>query len=115
MALGHRMTLERQTMAKDTTAVWSEIDVTTLNAEMQKAYEVYKDAQRKAAELRVAFEQMVNEAAELPQGQKLVFGYRFGKLSAAVVKDDAKPKAASPAKLSLADYLKGQQAAGKAV
>ena len=92
-------------MAKDTTANWQNIDVETLSADMQAAYATYKDASRKAAELRAAFEAMVNESAGLPQGQKLVFGYRFGKLSAAVVEDTAKPKAGSPAKLSLKDYL----------
>lgn len=102
-------------MAKDTTANWQNIEVASLSADAQAAYEMYKEASRKSAELRVKFEQMVNEGAGLPQGQKLVFGYRFGKLSAAVVKDDSKPKSGSPAKLSLADYLKGQQAAGKVV
>lgn len=102
-------------MAKDTSANWQNIEVTSLSADAQAAYEVYKEASRKSAELRVKFEQMVNEGAGLPAGQKLVFGYRFGKLSAAVVKDDSKPKSGSPAKLSLADYLKGQQAAGKVV
>lgn len=102
-------------MAKDTTAVWQNIDVETLPEHMQKAYEAYKVMSREAATLRTAFEQMVNDAAGLPQGQKLVFGYRFGKLSAAIVKDDSKPKTAQPAKLSLKDYLASQQAAGKAV
>lgn len=100
-------------MAKDTTANWVNIEIETLAPEMQKAYEAYKAKAREAAELRTKFEQMVNNAAELPQGQKLVFGYRFGKLSAAVVKDDAKPKAAAPAKLSLSDYLKQQAAMGR--
>lgn len=103
-------------MAKDTNAVWHELDVDTLSADAKAAYETYKDASRKAAELRTQFEAKMNELADLGKhGQKLVFGYRFGKLSAAIVKDDAKPKSGSPAKLSLADYLKGQQAAGKVV
>ena len=92
---------------------WVEIDPTTLEAKLNAAYETYKDAQRKAAELRSAFEEAMNEAAELPEGKKMVFGYRFGKLSAAIIEDDRKPKAASPAKLSLSQFIAQQAAAGR--
>ena len=92
---------------------WVEIDPATLAKGLAGAYETYKDAQRKAAELRSAFEQSMNEAAELPEGKKLVFGYRFGKLSAAIVEDSGKPKAASPAKLSLSQFIAQQAAAGR--
>lgn len=92
---------------------WVEIDPATLAKELAGAYETYKDAQRKAAELRSAFEEAMNDAAGLPEGKKLVFGYRFGKLSAAIVEDDKKPKAASPAKLSLSQFIAQQAAAGR--
>lgn len=101
-------------MAKTNDAVWIDVDLDTLSGDMRAAYEAYKVAQRAAAELRTQFEALVNKGTELPQGQKLVFGYRFGKLSAAVVvDDDRKPAKASPAKQSLADFIASQQASGR--
>jgi hypothetical protein len=99
-------------MAKDTNAQWQDIDVTTLSAELQAKYEAYKVAQRAAAELRTEFESAVNDASDLPQGMKLVFGYRFGKLSAALVKSEDKPKVGAPAKQSLGAYLNAMKASG---
>jgi hypothetical protein len=64
--------------------------------------------------LRQAFEEIVTDALELPQGRKMVFGYRFGKLSAALVEDDRKGKA-KQAKGSLADFLASQGMNGHAV
>lgn len=96
-------------------ANWQDIDPTTLSAELQAQYEAYKVAQRAAAELRTKFEGAVNEsmAAHIPEGHKLVFGYRFGKLSAAVVVDDRKPAVGSKAKQSLADFIASQKASGR--
>lgn len=111
--MAHRATQE-MTMAKtQSEAQWQEIDVDTLSDGLRTAYEVYKEAAREAAKLRTEFEAQMNaELAEaLPQGTKCVFGYRFGKLSMAVVKDEAKPKAQG--KQSLGDYLKGMQSAGR--
>ena len=94
-------------------AVWQELDVETLPAVLQTSYEVYKEAAREAAKLREAFEGEMREALgdAIPQGRKMVFGYRFGKLSFALVEDDAKPKAAG--KIGLGDFLKAQQASGR--
>lgn len=99
-------------MAKVQDAVWQDINVTTLSAELQEKYEAYKVAQRAAAELRTAFEKAVNEASELPYGMRLVFGYRFGKLSAALVKDEAKSVQGTKAKQSLSDFLAAQAQGG---
>ena len=100
-------------MAKDSNANWMDIDVETLSADAQTRYAAYKDAQRKAATLRTEFENLVNAQAQLPQGKKLVFGYRFGKLSAALVDDDAKPAKGSSAKQSLADFIAAQEQSGR--
>ena len=100
-------------MAKaQTQAEWQELDVETLPEELQLAYNVYKEAAREAAKLREAFESEMREAlAEaMPKGKKAVFGYRFGKLSMAVVDDDA-PKAKT-AKVGLGDWLKTQGNSG---
>lgn len=95
-------------------AQWRDIDVDTLTDAQRKAYEAYKTAQRQAAELRTQFEAQMNKdmAQALPQGHKLVFGYRFGKLSAAVVKDESKPASGSKAKQSLADFIAAQAQSG---
>lgn len=101
-------------MTEQSTAQWADIDVNTLSAEAQEAYSLYKSAQRKAAELRSEFEQTVTADLELPQGKRMVFGYRFGKLSAALVEDDRKPSKAKQVKGSLADFLAQQTGSGHA-
>jgi hypothetical protein len=75
-------------MATESTLTWTEIEVDTLDEGQQLAYAEYKDAQRKAAKLRAEFEAMMQ--AGVPEGQRMVFGYRFGKLSVALApKDEA--------------------------
>ena len=98
-----------------TDAVWQDIDVTTLSAEAQIAYDDYKQAQRKAAALRAEFETAVVNGLPIPQGKRMVFGYRFGKLSAALVEDDRKPAKAKQNKGSLADFLAQQVGGGHAL
>lgn len=92
-------------MAKEkrTDAVWVEIDPASLNPDQAQAYAAYKDAYRKMKELRVGFEAMMSRA--VPQGQRMIFGYNFGKLSVAVVADERKETKARTPKLSLSDYL----------
>lgn len=97
-----------------TDAIWQDIDVTTLSDSAQIAYEDYKTAQRKAAELRTAFEQEVVDGLPIPAGKRMVFGYRFGKLSAALVEDDRKASKPKQAKGSLADFLAQQMGNGHA-
>lgn len=94
-------------------ATWINIEVSSLTAEQQAAYEAYKVAQRKAAALREAFETSVTASADIPAGQRMVFGYRFGKLSAAIVEDERKPSKAKQATASLADFLAAQAASGR--
>lgn len=98
-----------------TDAVWHELDAATLPVEAKTAYEAYKALYREAKAKRQEFEQAMNTAAELPEGKRMVFGYNFGKLSAAIVDDDRKPAKATPAKQSLADFLKAQADSGKRV
>ncbi len=93
-------------------AQWQDIDVNTLSVEAQVAYNEYKEAQRKAASLRAMFEQTIVESLPIPAGKRMVFGYRFGKLSAALVEDDRKTKAPKQAKGSLADFLAAQSSSG---
>ena len=64
---------------------------------------------------RQEFETMLSNAATLPEGKRMIFGYNFGKLSVAIVDDDRKPAKATPAKQSLSDFIASQVAAGKRV
>lgn len=91
-------------------AVWQDIDLDTLSDEQRAAYEAYKVAQRQAAALRKGFEDTMQ--AGLPEGKRLAFGYRFGKLSAAVVEDDRKAGKPKAKATSLADFLAAQAATG---
>ena len=102
-------------MAKDSTAVWSEIDPSTLPEQIKHAYVYYKDMYRAMKEQRQSFEEAMTNAAELPQGKRVIFGYNFGKLSVAIVDDDRKPAKAAPAKQSLADFIASQASAGRRV
>lgn len=95
-------------MAKtyETTADWREIPADMLSDEARNLYNAYKARQREAAELRENFEAAFAAMVQLPAGKRYGFGYRFGKLSVAVLDDDRKAKpAAKPAPLSLADLL----------
>lgn len=100
-------------MAKSpSTANWLTIDPASLSIPQQKQYARYKAAYAEMKAEREAFEADVRAAANLPAGQRLAIGYNFGKLSFAVVADDAKP---APAKgsLSLSDFLRTQATLGK--
>lgn len=100
-------------MAQERTANWMDIDVETLPQAAQEAYAEYKVAQRKAAALRETFETTLTGMMDVPQGQRVVFGYRFGKLSAAMVEDDRKPAKAKVSKATLADFIAAQAASGR--
>lgn len=100
-------------MAKSTTpANWQTIDPTTLPVPIVKQYERYKEAYREMKAERKAFEDALSALAPASPGKRIAFGYNYGKLSIAVVDDDAKPAPAKGA-LSLGDFLKSQHALGK--
>lgn len=100
-------------MAKSpTTANWQTLDPDTLPTPIAKHYLRYKEAYHKMKAERDAFEQAMRDQAAAPQGKRLVFGYNFGKLSVALVDDDAKPAKAGSA-LSLSAFLASQSAQGK--
>ena len=92
-------------MAKEkrTDAVWVEIDPASLNPDQAQAYAAYKEAYRVMKANRVGFEASMSRG--VPEGQRMIFGYNFGKLSVAVVAEDRKEAKARTPKLSLADYM----------
>lgn len=101
-------------MAKSpSTANWQTIDPATLSAPIAKQYANYKSAYVEMKAERKAFEDAITEQLSIPAGKRLVFGYNFGKLSVALVDDDAKPAAKGKATGSLSDFIASQTAQGK--
>lgn len=100
-------------MASKSDLEWMTIDPDTLPAHHAALYAEYKALYRKMKEAREKFEETVNEAAKLPEGKRLVFGYNFGKLSMAVAEDDKRRARAAEPKASLADFLAAQAATGR--
>lgn len=82
---------------------WTQLDPSTLSPELCAKYDAYRDAARDAAALREAFERAMTVAIDPLEGEKVVFGYRFGKLSLAIAPAD-KPRKPSAA-VSLADFI----------
>ena len=83
-----------------------------LSMEQQMLYREYREANRKAQAARVAFEESMQGLAT--RGKKLVFNYRFGKLSLAIADGEynAKPTAKPSNKPSLSDFLAEQENGG---
>lgn len=99
-------------MAKSNDAVWVELDPASLDAGQSVAYEEYRRLRKLAGVAKGAFEQTMQVA--IPVGQRMIFGYNFGRLSVAVVANDrpaSKPKATAK---SLGDYLATMSARGEA-
>lgn len=87
---------------------WRNVDTTDLTDDQLLAYEEYKSAQRSAAKLREAFEAKFSTDLGFSDQSpsRLVFGYKFGKLSIAVAPNDkprSKPRTAPLG--SLATFL----------
>lgn len=89
----------------DTPADWRNVDTDTLTDELQAHYELYREANRQAQSAREAFERAFMTAVPCPRGQRLAFGYRFGKLSIAVIPDDRKASPTTKGAFSLTDFM----------
>jgi len=90
-------------------ANWLNVLEDDLTAEQSQAYADYKTAYKQAKALRQSFEGLM--AVGTPAGQRMIFGYNFGKLSIAVVADD-KPRKAKPVQQTLAQYLAAREGMG---
>lgn len=77
--------------------VWDNIDPSTLPEDLAKLYYAFQKAQAIATEARRLFESETNEAFDSGPGNRLAFGYKFGKLSVAIV-PDAPRSSAKPAR-----------------
>lgn len=85
-------------MAKTSSpATWTQIDTDTLPTPLAKQYANYKSAYSEMKAERKAFEDALVGMLAVPAGKRAVFGYNFGKLSIAIVDDDAKAKPSTSA------------------
>ena len=82
---------------------WTQLDPSSLSPDLRKAYDAYKEAARHAESLRKTFEASMTNAIDPLDNEKVVFGYRFGKLSLAIAPAD-KPRKPSAA-VSLAEFI----------
>lgn len=95
-------------VSKNDGTVWATVDVDSLDTDVLKAYQAYKEAARKASELRQEFEALFRTEAGT---EGIRFGYNYGKLS--IAQGEApKPKATPKATISLDAFLSGQARAG---
>lgn len=83
-------------------ADWQSLDIATLSDDLQAAYYAYRKAQDLANKSRLEFEAAMEAKIELPDHLRLAFGYKFGKLSVAIVRAERTRKAG----LSLADLIR---------
>ena len=82
--------------AKPAEPVWTQIDTETLNATATAALAKLRAANEAARSAREAFEAIITDLIDPADGERVIFGYRFGKLSLAIVPAD-KPKAKTSA------------------
>lgn len=87
--------------------VWRNVETDDIPASALGLYNQYKTAQRSAAAAREAFETEFSIILGFTPNttQRLVFGYKFGKLSIAVAPNDKPKPTTKRAATSLADFL----------
>ena len=95
---------ERAAPAPETKIDWQTLDVSTLDDVLQRAYFAYRKKQDEANTLRAEFEKLMDGKVELPDHLRLAFGYKFGKISVAIVPAE-RPHARKSA-MSLAELIK---------
>lgn len=93
-------------MANDK-ANWQNVNVETLPSDLREAYTAYKAAYAEMKGARDRFENGLRGtfSGHTPKGKRLAVAYNFGKLSIAMVDDDAKPKASTKA-VDLSDLIR---------
>lgn len=87
---------------------WRNVDPTDIPPAALALYTEYKALQRQAAAARDKFEAEFSLSLGITpdHAQRIVFGYKFGKLSIAVAPNDKpKPKPRSAQAATLADFL----------
>lgn len=85
-------------------ADWQSLDVATLSPDLQSEYFAYRKAIDSANAARKRFEAAMADKLDLPAHLALAFGYKFGKLSVALVPAE-RPKSTARAALSLEQLI----------
>lgn len=75
-------------------ASWTEVNSNTLPDAIRTLYADYVDQQEEANKARKSFEDKFIGLFNIPKGKRVLVGYRFGKLSVAVVEDTRKSSSA---------------------
>ena len=83
-------------------ADWVNIDPTSLPPHLREALKSYQDAYAQASTQRRVYERLMTEAVDPIEGEKVIFGYSYGKLSMAIVVD--KPKTSGRNAIDLAAF-----------
>jgi hypothetical protein len=94
LALSTRTNWSSIMTSDKSTASWNEVNTNTLPEGVKTAYCDYVDAQEKANAVRKAFEDKFTALFNTPKGKRILVGYRFGKLSVAIVEDTRKSASA---------------------
>jgi hypothetical protein len=96
----------------DVKAKWIDVDPDELSDRTRNLYDAYRELIRQKAAAQALFETAMRSDYAAPAGMRLVFGYRFGKLSTALVPDDGvdRTRRADKPKLSLAEWLEREGA-----
>jgi len=89
--------------AAKTEAAWVEVDTSNLPPEVALAYAVKKEADEAAKNARLAFEAAFTATVKPRPGKHLVFGYRWGKLSASWQDGEAKAATSGGKRVSFSD------------
>ncbi len=93
-------------MTRNDNVTWTNIDPSSLPSNVKQLYYTYRDALEEANKARAAFEDSARSAfaGKTPKGKRIAFGYKFGKLSAAMV--DAERESRGSGGVSLSDLLR---------
>lgn len=91
-----------RTPAPASEPVWNNVDPASLPEDLQRHYFAYKAALDAANKARALFETECNEAFDTGPGNRLAFGYKFGRLSVAIVRDAPRVPAGAKSLTSIA-------------
>lgn len=81
----NRVVRPAATPAPASDPTWQNIEPDTLPEDIRAHYYAYRQALSAAEALRKVFEEEANEAFDVGATNQLKFGYKFGRLSAAIV------------------------------
>lgn len=92
-------------MAREENLEWNDIDTSSFKGKIAATYKAYKEAQKAAAEKRVAFEDMLRASLvsgeHVSEDDNVLIAHRFGKVAFAVSSQPKPEKRAKRQAVSL--------------